>query len=170
MADTYDIHLSPTPSAYFSKFVEKVRKQKCSSETIVAVDPGETIGYAVFQSSCLRYHVQVSADDIWGAAKWLEVFIKKFTPKVVVVEDYRIYSWRAKQHTWSNLFTPRLIGGLEVLCGMHDVPLIKQQPQAAKQFCTDARLKSWGYWIKGEPHTRDAIRHGCYYLLFGKLR
>ena len=152
----------------FSEFVTKVRKGTNPPEVLIAVDPGETTGYAVFIDTRLDHYAQVSADDIWGAAKWLETFIKKYNPKVVVVEDYRVYSWRAKQHTWSDLFNPRLIGGREVLFGMHDVPLIKQQPQVAKGFCTDDKLKSWGFWMKGQPHVRDAIRHGCYYILFNK--
>jgi len=162
--------MGPIPSTYFSQFVKNVRKEVHPLGTLIAVDPGETTGYAIFIDTHLRYYVQIASKDIWEVAKWLETFTKKFHPKVIVVEDYRVYSWRAKQHTWSDLFTPRLIGGLEVLCGMHDVPLIKQQPQVAKGFCTDDKLKSWGFWVKGQPHVRDAIRHGCYYILFNKQK
>lgn len=39
------------------------------------------------------------------------------------------------------------------------VPFSVQQPSQAKSIVTDARLKDWGLWIKGQKHVRDAIRH-----------
>jgi hypothetical protein len=38
----------------------------------------------------------------------------------------------------------------------------------AKAFVTDQKLKEWGFWKEGMRHSRDAIRHGLYFLLFYK--
>ena len=35
----------------------------------------------------------------------------------------------------------------------------------AKGFVTDAKLKEWGLWQDGLRHSRDAIRHGIYFLV-----
>lgn len=43
---------------------------------------------------------------------------------------------------------------------------IKQMAVTAKNFCTDDKLKQWGFWQAGQKHARDSIRHGCYFLLF----
>lgn len=40
-----------------------------------------------------------------------------------------------------------------------------QSPSDGKSVVTNARLKDWGYWIKGKEHARDAIRHGLLWIL-----
>lgn len=40
----------------------------------------------------------------------------------------------------------------------------KQQPSLAKSTATDDRMKEWGLWIPGQPHARDALRHGITFL------
>jgi hypothetical protein len=43
-----------------------------------------------------------------------------------------------------------------------------QMATTAKTFVTDEKLKQWGFWQEGMRHSRDAIRHGLYFLLFYK--
>lgn len=44
--------------------------------------------------------------------------------------------------------------------GMGVVPAVEwQQASAAKGTVTDERLKRMGLWVRGEEHTRDALRH-----------
>jgi hypothetical protein len=144
---------------------------------IVAIDPGETTGLAILRS--LGGDGNRDGDDIhqiqintrimqWGAER-LHTLIHHHRPKIVIVESYRIYSWRTKEHTWSSLYTPRLIGGIEFLCFQYCIPLVSQSAQQGKSFVTDARLKEWGLYMAGAPHARDATRHLLTYLLFGKI-
>ncbi len=138
------------------------------SDYLLSIDPGKTTGYAVFHNVTLTDSGQLKTPTIDETARGINELILQYKPglKKVVVEDYRIYSWKAKDHTWSDLLTPRVIGCVETLCALSHIPLIKQSPQNAKQFVTDDRLREWELYVKGKVHARDAIRHGCYYLLF----
>lgn len=135
-------------------------------ERLLALDPGETIGWSLFVNGELQQYDQLECkyDDNVGI---LQLF-KQTSPTAVVCEDYRIYAHKADTHIGNKLFTPRLIGKIEFLCEMNSLPLAFQLAGAAKRFCTDDKLKEWGYYHKAQKHSRDSIRHGCYYLLFNK--
>lgn len=153
----------------FPELVKRVRKQTPEwrpPERLLAVDPGETTGWALFANLDLVDCGQIPTK--LDPAGELEKLLDKTQPLVVVAEDYRIYKWKAKQHTGSDLFTPRLLGALDLLCHQRGIPLYLQMAQLAKVFCTDDKLKHWGFYKKGQRHARDAIRHGCYWLVFGK--
>lgn len=89
------------------------------------------------------------------------------SPELIVCEEYRVYAWRAKQHSWSNIPTLRLIGGLQMLCTQRDIPIIFQSAQQAKGFSTDEKLKAWDLYQVRKRHANDAIRHAVYWLVFG---
>ncbi len=40
-----------------------------------------------------------------------------------------------------------------------DARVIYQDRGLAKSTATDQRLKAWGFWLPGEEHARDAMRH-----------
>lgn len=42
--------------------------------------------------------------------------------------------------------------------------IVAQQPGQAKGFMTDERLKAAGWWVRGKPHSRDALRHCATYV------
>lgn len=116
------------------------------------------------------------------------------TPTHVVCEDYRIYAHKLERHTFSSVETLRLIGGIDMICHVgfswvekaglaggqgvsipksdlklmefyEPIPISYQMAVQAKGFVTDEKLKQWGFWKDGMRHSRDAIRHGIYYLL-----
>ncbi len=136
---------------------------------LLALDPGETTGWAWFDKGTLERAGQLTCV---GSKGFLEVAnnLCTFNPSIVICEDYRVYSHKSEQHIGSTLYTPRLIGAVEFICADAAVPkpVYLQMAGTAKGFCSDAKLKEWGFWSRGERHARDAIRHGCYWLLFGK--
>ena len=160
--------------------------------TILTLDPGETTGWAIWHRTEWFPDGIVRENPIVGVAypKLFETgqadtkklhtalseptsiagLIKSFGPDLVVMEDYRIYEWKAEEHSWSSVHTIQLIGLIKTLCIQQNIPFVLQSAQVAKQFCTDDKLESWGYWQKGMRHARDAIRHGAYYLLFGSQK
>jgi len=143
---------------------------KDSKQRVLALDPGETTGACVFEGPDLLDARQLTTGLMPQAAWEVWKYIRTYrTPDlVVVIEDYRVYSWKAKDHAWAGLHTPRLIGATEYICyyQLNEVSLVKQMAQQAKGFCTDDKLRSWGVYQEGQKHARDAIRHACYYLLF----
>lgn len=88
---------------------------------------------------------------------------------MVIYENYRVYAHKLERHSNSEVYTLRLVGVIEYLCDVkHKIPYYNQMAQQAKGFVTDDKLKKWGYYRQGLRHARDAIRHGCYFLLFDK--
>ncbi len=137
--------------------------------TVLALDPGKTTGYCVFIGYTLHQSGQIDTSTITEGSKAILGLITGHKPNLVVVEDYRVYSWKAKQHSFSDLHTSRLIGSVETLCALNNLPEpVKQMAGTVKQFCSNERLEEWGFYVKGQPHARDAIRHACYYILFNK--
>jgi len=114
----------------------------------------------------------------WRALVKLFIQVK---PTCVVCEDYKIYAHKLERHTFSSVETLRLIGGIDMLCKLNilqclngifvdTIPIAYQMAFQGKGFATDARLKEWGFWKEGMKHSRDAIRHGIYYLLVTNLK
>jgi hypothetical protein len=161
----------------FKELVDSVRVAKgtdpnrLKDQHVLCFDPGHTTGWAVFYNNELlesgeiqtksQIDVLTNADPLYG----------RYKPTVVVMEDYRVYKWRKDHHVGSEMLTTQVIGGLELLAVQNWIyHIIKQPAQVAKGFCTDKKLKDWGFWQSGERHARDAIRHGCYYILFGSVQ
>lgn len=133
---------------------------------VLALDPGETTGACVFQGSDLLNYTQLITKSVPEGAATVKGYIIAWQPEVVVMESYRIYSWKTKDHTWASLHTPRLIGAIEYVCYDMELAIKQQSAQQGKGFCTDDKLHEWGLYKEGQKHARDAIRHACYYLLF----
>lgn len=132
---------------------------------LLALDPGETTGWAVFKHGILHAHGQLDTHTVTSSVNPLVPFISHAS--YVVVENYQVYAWKLKEHKWDTLHTPRLIGCIETLCVLNNVLLTKQTAQNAKKFVTDDKLKHWDMYVKGKPHARDAIRHAIFYTIFG---
>lgn len=150
----------------FDQLVKSQRKEEIPS-AVLALDPGETTGWAFFNKAVLKATGELKATDIGTVVPQLENLFKLLQPQVLVVEDYRIYSWKTKQHAFSDVFTLRLIGCIETLAVQNQIPLYKQSAQVAKNFCTDSKLQEWDIYVTGN-HIRDAVRHGAYFLIFNE--
>ncbi|MGL5717281.1 MAG: hypothetical protein ACRCX2_29990 [Paraclostridium sp.] len=136
---------------------------------LLCLDPGNMTGACLFIDGKLSEGWQAPTapkDNIdWNE---VEKLITETNPTHVVCEDYRIYAHKLEQHTFHRVPTLRIIGTLTYLCWKNDIPIKFQMAQQAKSFCTDDKLKAWGFWTTGMRHCRDAIRHGTTYLLFNK--
>jgi hypothetical protein len=160
----------------FAEFEVKVRRAKKTKRfvqdntTTLCFDPGHTTGYAVFRGLELVEWGELVTKPIETAAEVLNDMIHMKAPHIIVMESYRVYKWKAKHHGGSELLTARVIGCIETLAVIHFVPnIIKQPAHIAKAFCTNQRLKQWGFYDTGARHANDAIRHGCHFLLFGAI-
>lgn len=138
---------------------------------ILAFDPGHTTGWALFELGTLLESGQIDTTSISACLESAQPLFHLYNPEVVVMEDYRIYKWRQKQHVGSEMLTVQIIGCLQTLAIQDFVNhIVKQPASVAKGFCDDKKLKEWDYWQTGQRHARDAIRHGCYFILFGAIR
>lgn len=133
---------------------------------LLALDPGNTTGVAIFQDAAFLRADEIKTDTLPVAADALKKLLDDVRPRYVVYESYRVYKWKAEDHVHNDLHTPKVIGVIETLCHLYNTPAHDQTAQVAKQFVTDDKLRAWDLWIKGKRHSRDACRHGAYFLLF----
>lgn len=134
---------------------------------LLCLDPGETTGWAVFEHGELSATGQAST----SALGWIEIdrLFADVQPTMVIFENYRVYEHKLSRHANSEVYTLRLVGVIEYLCEVkYKIPYYNQMAHQAKGFVKDERLMEWGYYKPGMRHGRDAIRHGCYFLLFNK--
>lgn len=152
----------------FIATLNKVRSQNNSDwqppERLLAIDPGETTGIAFFINGELTKDMQCSIN--LNKLMPLMQLIKEINPEIVVCENYIVYGSKVRMHAWNKLITPQIIGAIRFICELNKVKFYTQLASTAKGFCNDNKLKEWGYWIKGHEHSRDSIKHGCYFLLF----
>jgi len=172
-------------SISFDELFSKVRGNCQIPNRMLCLDPGETTGWALFEDHQLVRWGQIPT-VVDGKIKWheLDLLFIDTMPDYVVCEDYRVYDHKLDRHSYSQVPTLRLIGGIDLMCNLgwytveeaedvdnsyyeqHTCPIHYQMAVTAKSFCTDEKLKQWGFWQEGMRHSRDAIRHGCYFLLF----
>lgn len=154
------------------EFLYTYQKQEFPEDGILlSLDPGQTTGFTVIsiQNSLpvLGEYGQLDTSTPVQAAKEIHRLFDEVGPTHVVLEEYRVYGHKAKEHTGNELMTSRVIGMIEHTCVIKGIKQPhKQMASIAKQFCTDEKLKAWGYWYKGLRHARDSARHALYYLLF----
>lgn len=150
----------------WDEFLQVVRKGQdwAPPERLLAIDPGQTIGWAIFEEGKLVDSGQIPCKDnpALGALQLLDMA----QPTEIICEDYKIYAHKADVHIGDGLFTPQLIGMIKLLCAQRGIPIKCQMAATAKAFCTPEKLKTWGLYRKGARHADDAIKHGCHYLLF----
>lgn len=136
----------------------------------IGLDPGQTTGYAILNSSVLFKCGQLSTGTI-GSHTYKQVEdlftgLKHIENVRVAIEDYRVYSNKSDSHKLAELHTPKLIGMIIGLCILYERPWHLRMAVEAKSFCMDQNLKKWGVYVEGQRHARDAIRHAVYSYIF----
>jgi hypothetical protein len=93
---------------------------------------------------------------------YAELIIPTYRPHVVI-EDFIITANTAakSQAPWSL----KQIGMAEYLAVKYGCPFTTQPPSAAKAFVTNDKLKAIGWYVRGQDHGRDALRHAVLYLV-----
>lgn len=161
----------------YKAVIEKVYQGDLSKvpQRLLCLDPGETTGWCLFEQGKLTKWGQIETVLANGQLNWpilTELFFDT-VPTHVVCENYRVYSHKLDRHSFSEVPTLRIIGGIDYLCMMWvdddmkpaRIPIAYQMAVQAKGFATDDRLKDWDFWQPNMKHARDAIRHGIYYLI-----
>lgn len=135
---------------------------------LLCLDPGETTGWAEFHNGELVDWGQLETyDKVNKKINWdvIDHLMASIRPTHVICENYRVYAHKLERHSFSEVPTLRIIGGFEFLAYFQGCSIEYQMAVQAKGFVTDARLKKWDFWKENMRHSRDAIRHGIYYLL-----
>lgn len=165
-------HVPPSVVSPWASFLRTARPSLNVDSVgyVLCLDPGETTGWALFYHGDLSQHGQwrtlapsTLANDIAAvdAARPLDL---------IVYEEYRVRGNKFKEHVGSEVVTIQHIGAIKVVSSELTIPIVKQTAGMAKGFATDAKLRRWELYQSNKRHANDAIRHGCYYLLFNAGR
>ncbi len=141
---------------------------------ILAVDPGETCGFAWFTYEDLKH---VVLTGVWchtglPTSEFARYFRDRLYSlghsKCVVVEDYVIYASAAQLHVGQPLVTPKLIGVIEAVCALENIPIkVALVPAAKKGRWPDARIRNKFPYILpalDSEHQKDAVKLGLAYI------
>lgn len=131
----------------------------------IFIDPGESTGWAIFDDN--------GEQEAWGTTRgfdglsfWLTVNILPETSnliKRVVVEDFKLYPWKAQAQMWSQFTTVQVIGAIKHHCLGMNIPFE----------LVPANNKNMGFMyqgIKEPPHSNPlnhqmvAAAHGVFWL------
>lgn len=163
-----------TPTEFFWKLLTAAGKGAAldrANQRTWALDPGETTGSAYWTPSASggTLHVrQFDTSDVVEGFQTLYNYAPGKSARHLRVEDYRVYGWKAEDHSWAALHTPQFIGAIKVMAHLNAIPLSFMMAQQAKKMLTDDKLKLCGLYEPGLKHGRDAIRHLVYYLMYGE--
>jgi len=124
---------------------------------ILSFDPGGTTGWALveFDETSSRL---VSYGQITGGHKGFKEFYlnHRHSADIIVCESFSLRIG----HKSVNLEPCYVIGVLYALTNQE----IFFYPPSYKIFCNNDALKRLDFYIKGQEHARDAVRHAVVYL------
>ena len=141
---------------------------------VLAVDPGETCGFAWFSYKNITDVVRTGSWEYKGLplSKFAEYFRRALNSlggmECVVVEDYVIYAASADFHIGRPLVTSKLIGVIEAVCALQNMPVkVISVPAAKKGRWPEARIRARLPRMlvdADSEHVKDAIKLGLAYI------
>ena len=124
---------------------------------IVGIDPGKTTGIAVVQYTSNKFTL-LDHQQVQGLGPVMKYVLSHCNKDTVVVYEQFI----DMTHTFAvdSNHPVQIIGALrwEFLYHTDIRELIGQNPQY-RLTVTDDMLKRAGFWVRGEEHTRQALKH-----------
>lgn len=127
----------------------------------LAIDPGNTSGYAEFNERGELDRFGHLKDDTAGMGDYLESITD--LPEIVIVEDYRVLGQKLKAHTGSRVVTIKVIGVIDGWARRHGIKVVLQ-PANIKLIA-----EKWSGHKPPSDHSQshkfDALNHGIYYLV-----
>jgi hypothetical protein len=142
-------------------------------ERYISIDPGLSTGWATFRANgdLIRTGtLRNGAEQLYPFLRRLSVALMEndWKPLDVIVENYRLYPWKAMQQSWASLETVRFIGAVDFWAKLHEYNVHLQDPN----------IKGIGYKWAGITvpknhdlsHETDAFVHGVYFLQRAGIR
>jgi hypothetical protein len=138
---------------------------------VLSFDPGGTTGWAVFsvhpEALSGDPEIPVLSNVLWWTAGQFTGSTENQCDEIIelaeswpgarlVTEDFKLRQVNAElspveiNHTIGWALRPRYF--------------VKQNSSLAMSTVTDERQKAWGFWIPGQEHARDAVKHNITFL------
>lgn len=141
-----------------------------------------TTGWAIFDYGELKDFGDIASSDHKRIEEyWLAISdLIDLSIDVVVCESYRLFAGKATAQSNSMMETPQLIGYLRMHCYKWQIPIVFQDPKDKARVTDPILVRQDVFQKKGNKHyclgrstnlhMRDAIRHGIYFLKYGKVK
>lgn len=129
---------------------------------VLALDPGETSGYAYGVVEDGRFEFRRAGQGEYSEAE-LWFLLESISPLYLIAEGF---DFRQKARDGLVLYSRNLLGVCELWAEICDREYIEQSAAKGLSFFTDAKLSKMGCDSKGLPHARDATRHLMNYMFF----
>ena len=134
-------------------------------KTLVAIDPGQRSGVAVFKYDETSVKL-VSAEEVYGGMEGLHSWLCKHAPEfetIFVIEDFILDAWKHSVDLTPVFVIGMVWGWCKTWVG---VTLVKQSPAGRKEAVPDDALKHAGWYFAGEPqrNIKESVRHGAWWL------
>lgn len=130
-----------------------------------SIDPGDVhVGYTLWDGE-----EQVTCVELSPLGLLLALELDE--PKLLVVEEFRLYPDKARTLTGTTLQTSQLVGALHWWAWQNEVPVVLQ-PAGVKE-PTEAYVKRHGLERNSKGHgghAKDSETHGYQYLIRGRGR
>lgn len=140
-----------------------------------------TTGWAIFENGELQEFSDIPASDYDKIEEyWHAIALQVSKADLVVCESYRLFAGKAKAQSNSLMETPQLIGYLRMWAWHRGIPFVFQDPKDKARVSDPILVRQGVFEKKGNKHycmgkstnlhMRDAIRHGIYFLKYGKVK
>lgn len=127
----------------------------------ITVDIGETTGYAMWDGDML---LDSNQEEMWQFIDHLEEQIQIGDVTAIVIEDFKIYPWKANALIWDSVRTARGLGAVELLGRQHNIPVILQPAKIKEAAVALGAENFFTTPLHENRHANDAIMHGVFYL------
>ena len=143
-------------------------KKLPDNTVVLGVDPGNTTGWALIQVSTGVPLIRKQTAGNKESSDFLRLLagiIKNddYYLYAIIMEDYRIFSHKAKQHIGSDVPAAQIIGMVEHQASLMDVQVIKQPANKLPIAQKLVGVKMPGDHSKS--HWVSAYLHACYWLI-----
>jgi hypothetical protein len=127
-----------------------------SYPVVLGVDPGKTVGLAVYRAGQFHSHQMAAIDAVAWMSGWLSGNEER--PIVVGIERFTRGS-ATGHHLSAQDDAERVIALVSDMCAAMDVSVSLQSAADAKKTVPDRQLKAAGWYVTGRGHANDAARH-----------
>jgi hypothetical protein len=137
-------------------------------ERVIALDPGETTGWALYRGDAAEGTSKFTCGQIgpYEHHNELDILLGHMQGEGEYTIVCERFEYRNNSRAGLNLMSREYIGvAKRFVQERREVEYVMQSAAQAKGFVQDRHIKKLGLWSPGDKHAMDAYRHLLYYLV-----
>lgn len=159
---------SPNRAAGSSNVVIDPDEMRPPPDHLLVFDPGKTTGIVYFENGVPRKSHQINLDDLDEFLELnYELTFRAAEHGTVLYENFKLFSWKAKQQSGSAMEASQAIGMIRSFARRTKSSIYDQSPQIKPI------AYKWAGVNKPKDHSKshylDAYVHGVYWMVKGRM-